>query len=756
MKLPFLSRASKPLGRRREGGEWGQRRRRFLGQAWILGPAFVVFTTALIAPRQVVRYPLLKAGEIAPTDVVVDRDVTLPDVESTEQKRRRAGLEVPPVYVFDPTVAEQAKAKLSAIMTLGQKLERQDLAELAAGLSRVAGQRLEPREVAALRALRFREELQLALSDLVDQLYRQGVVEDRAELLRWADKGITLKESGSEKEHLQLDVFRFVDAASLAETLEQRLVALRLVDRQYRQPVASFLARLMPPNVILDRGETLSRRMRAAASVEEVSVHLNRGRVLVRRGDEVSPQVARLLESLAASSQGSRSAWPLAGSFGMAALVALMWFFYFRREPVADTERYVRYGSVLVVLFLSLVVEAAVGFVVGRVAAAVIREPFNQVAVYWPVLPHATGPILASLMFGLSVGVLFAASQAVLVSLMLVFPGHTVAYSLLAAVAAAFATQKVKERNALTRVGLFLAAFNVFCAVTLTLHSLPNPQIQEVSAHAATAALGGIMAAVLASFFLPVLESATGTITDIRLLELSNPNLPLLRRLATEAPGTFQHSLAMANLAEAAAEAIGANPLLARVCCYYHDIGKLMRPEYFIENQRGGPNPHDHLSPWMSALIVEKHVKDGLELARQYKLPEPIREAIATHHGTKLIHFFYNRAKQQETPDKGEVEEQEFRYPGPKPRSKEMGIILLADAVEAAARTLSETTPGRVQGMIEQVIKKVLEDGQLDECELTLKDLEKISAAFSWVITSAGHHRIDYPGFDFNRRGNGR
>lgn len=756
MKLPTLFRGPQAASRRAEGGEWGQKRRRFLAQAWLLGPAFVLLTTLLITPRQAAHYPLLKAGDIAPTDVVIHRDVTLPDVESTEQKRRRAGLDVPPVYVFDPEVSEQVKAKLAAVVALGQKAEHHDLSRLVSELSQVAGQRLEPGEVQVLRTLRFSQEVLLALMDVVDQVYRQGVVEDRVELLRWADKGVTVKEAGTDKEHLQLDVFRFIDAATLAETLEQRLAALRLVERQHRRPLATFLARLMPPNVILDRGETLSRRMRAAASVEEVSVHLNRGRVLLRRGDEVSPQVARLLESLAASSQGPSSLWPVLGGFGMASLLALMWFFYFRREPVAETERLVRYGSVLVVLFLSLLVEGAVAFVVGRVAAAVIREPFNEVAVYWPALPHATGPILASLMFGLSVGVLFAASQAVLVSLMLVFPGHTVAYSLLAAVAAAFATQKVKERNALTRVGLFLAGFNVFCAVALSLHSLPNPQIQEVSAHAATAALGGIMAAVLASFFLPVLESATGTITDIRLLELSNPNLPLLRRLATEAPGTFQHSLAMANLAEAAAEAIGANPLLARVCCYYHDIGKLMRPEYFIENQRGGPNPHDHLSPWMSALIVEKHVKDGLELARQYKLPEPIREAIATHHGTKLIHFFYNRAKQQETPDKGEVEEQEFRYKGPKPKSKEMGIILLADAVEAAARTLSEATPGRVQSMIEQVIKKVLEDGQLDECELTLKDLEKISAAFSWVITSAGHHRIDYPGFDFNRRGNGR
>lgn len=755
MKLPRLPRSADTPRPQRRGGEWGQKRRRFLAQAWLLGPAFVLLATLLIAPHQVRHYPLLKAGEIAPTDVVVQRDVTLPDVESTEQKRRRAGLEVPPVYVLDGTVAEQVKTKLAAIFAAGARLARGDPREAAAELSRIAGQRVEPREAEALRALRFSPELAASLADLVEQVYRQGVVEDRVEVLRWADKGVTVKEAGSDRETLQLDVFRFVDAASLAETLEQRLASLPGVERRHRQALASFLARLMPPNLILDRAETLARRMRAAASVEEVSVHLNRGRVLLRRGDEVSPQVARLLESLAASSQGPRSWWPTLGSMGMASLLALGWFVYFRRQEAQDQEQQVRYGSVLLVLACSLVLEAAFAFVVGHMAAAVVREPFDRVEVYWPALPHGTGPILASLMFGLPVGVLFAASQTVLVTLMLAFPGQAAAYTLLAAVAAAFASQRVKERNALTRVGLVLASFNVFCAVTLHLQAGPSPQWSEATARGITAALGGVIAAVLASFFLPVLESATGTITDIRLLELSNPNLPLLRRLASEAPGTFQHSLAMANLAEAAAEAIGANGLLARVCCYYHDIGKLMRPEYFIENQKGGPNPHDHLSPWMSALVVSKHVKDGLELARQYKLPEPIREAIATHHGTKLIHYFYNRAKQQAGADQ-EVPEQEFRYPGPKPKSKEMGIILLADAVEAAARTLTEPTPGKVQGMIEQVIKKVLEDGQLDECELTLKDLEKISAAFSWVILSAGHHRIDYPGFDFNRGKHGR
>jgi len=193
---------------------------------------------------------------------------------------------------------------------------------------------------------------------------------------------------------------------------------------------------------------------------------------------------------------------------------------------------------------------------------------------------------------------------------------------------------------------------------------------------------------------------------------------------------------------------------LARVCCYYHDIGKLSKPEYFVENQRGS-NPHDQLTPWMSALVVSNHVKAGLELARQYQLPEPVRDAIATHHGNKLIRFFFSRAKAQEDPDKGVVKESEFRYPGPRPHTKELGILLLADAVEAASRTLQDPSPGKIQGMIAQIVKKDLDDEQLDDCDLTLRDLEKIEAAFFWVLTTAFHHRIDYPDFDFNRRRRG-
>jgi cyclic-di-AMP phosphodiesterase PgpH len=733
-------------------GEFVQLRRRLLGKTWVWYVCFIVLGAAIVAPGHQTRVPALAAGEIAPSDVVVSRDVVLPDPESTEEKRRRASAEVLPVYDYDPGVAAALLDKLGRVFQEGRRQPGGDPEDLAERLSEIGSLVIKPGEAEVLREAHFSPELEGILREVVERLYRQGIVSDRMELLHSADRGITLRTAGKDDERTELDVYRFLDGgAGLSEVVDQALAAEQAVRRTWRTPLAAMLARAMVPNVVLDRGETLARRLKAASGVEEVSVRLPRGKVLVRRGDEVTPQTARLLAALAERNTSSQTLPPLVGVALLMSLLAAAWQFYLRRQSPSPEEARTRFGAVVVLTILVLLLERGFAFLASGVAASVMRDPFGHVEIYLPALPHAAGPILAGLMFGLPIGVLFAVVQSVLVALMLGGEvGHAV-FALMAGIAAAFASQRLKERYVLARVGALVGGVNAVAVVGLALWHGRVADGQVLVVQVAAGALGGVVAAALASFFLPVLESLTGTITDIRLLELSNPNLPLLKRLSIEAPGTFQHSLAMANFAEAAAEAIGANPLLARVCCYYHDIGKLAKPEYFVENQRN-ENPHDNLTPWMSALVVSNHVKAGLELARQYKLPEPIRDAITTHHGTKLIRYFYSRAKEKEDPDKGEVQEAEFRYPGPKPRSKEMGILLLADAVEAAGRTLKEATPGRIQSMIDQVIKNVLEDGQLDDCELTLKDLEKIGAAFFWVLTNAFHHRIEYPGFDFNRK----
>ena len=734
-------------------GEFVQLRRRLLAKTWLWYACFIALGTVIVVPGRSSRVPVMAAGEIASSDVVMERDVVLPDAESTEEKRRRASFEVLPVYVYDPTVATALVEKLNRIFQDGRRqTEEGDSIDLAQRLSEVGSLAIQPAEAETLRRAGFAEELQGVLREVVQRLYRHGIVSDRMELLRSADRGIVLRIADTTDERVELDVYRFQDGGSgLTEVVEQRLAAEPGVQRSWRARLAAMLARAMVPNVVLDRGETLVRRLKAAGSVEEVSVRLPRGKVVVRRGDEVSPQTARLLAALAERNTSSQTFLPLAGVALLMGLLAGAWQFFLRRQSPSPEEARIRFGAVVLLTVMVLVLERSFAFLAGGVAASVMRDPFGHVEIYLPALPHGTGPILASLMFGLPVGVLFAMVQSVMVALMLGGDVSVAVYALIAGIAAAFASQRLRERYVLARVGALVAGVNAVAVVGLALWHGKIADGQVLGAHVIAGALGGVVAAALASFLLPVLESLTGTITDIRLLELSNPNVPLLKQLSLEAPGTFQHSLAMANFAEAAAEAIGANPLLARVCCYYHDIGKLAKPEYFVENQRND-NPHDHLTPWMSALVVSNHVKAGLELAREYKLPEPIRDAIATHHGTKLIRYFYSRAKEKEDPDRGEVQESEFRYPGPKPHSKEMGILLLADAVEAASRTLQDATPGRIQSMIDQVGKNVLDDGQLDECELTLRDIEKIGAAFFWVVSNAFHHRIDYPGFDFNRK----
>ena len=733
-------------------GEFVQLRRRVLAKTWWWYACFVVVGALIVVPGRSSRIPTLAAGEIAPTDVVMDRDVVLPDAESTEEKRRRASVEVLPVYVYDPTVATALLDKLDRVFQEGRKEKADDAIDLAQRLSEVGSLVIQPHEAGVLRSAGFSEELQGVLREIVQRLYRQGVVSDRMELLHSAERGITLQTPDKNDEGVELDVYRFLDGGStLAEVVEQRLAAEPAIQRAWRAPLGATLARAMVPNVVLDRGETLARRLKAASSVEEVSIRLPRGKVLVRRGDEVTAQTARLLAALAERNTSTQTVLPAAGAAVLLGLLAGAWQFFLRRQSPSPEEARTRFGAIVILTVMVLLLERGFAFLAGGVAASVMRDPFGHVEIYLPALPHGAGPILASLMFGLPVGVLFAVVQSALVALMLGGEVSVVVYAVTAGIAAAFASQRLKERYVLARVGELVACVNAVAVVGLALWHGRIADGQVLAAQVVAGALGGVVAAALASFLLPVLEALTGTITDIRLLELSNPNLPLLRRLSLEAPGTFQHSLAMANFAEAAAEAIGANPLLARVCCYYHDIGKLAKPEYFVENQRN-ENPHDHLTPWMSALVVSNHVKAGLELAREFKLPEPIRGAIATHHGTKLIRYFYSRAKEKEDPDLGQVQETEFRYPGPKPRSKEMGILLLADAVEAASRTLHDATPGRIQSMIDQVVKNVLEDGQLDDCELTLKDIEKIGAAFFWVVSNAFHHRIDYPGFDFNRK----
>jgi putative nucleotidyltransferase with HDIG domain len=588
---------------------------------------------------------------------------------------------------------------------------------------------------------------------VVNSVFRDRIVDDHRGLENRGEYGIALRNlSVGEERVVQLDeLSEAIDLRSdLEQGLQARLLEQPAVARRWIARVVDFLEANLGPNLVFNRGETAQRQRVAAEGVVPRSRDLRRGQILIRRGDTVTDEVA---DTLRVFRQQRRDVATTAEIAGIALLVAMMlaaWWPALRRFGGSlDAKAHLSMVYILVLLFA---VSNRLGwFIANAIAFNSQGQTMSTAEAYFWALPFAAGPVTVLVLLGMQPALLFAVCGAGIAGVLLGGDFSVAIYALASGVVGTLAAERSNDRISLSRVGILVGVANVAVLLILELYQgLPDPP-STVGLSAVFAFVGGPISVGIVSFLLPALESAFGITTDTRLLELSNQNLPLLKRLSLEAPGTYQHSLSVSNLVEAGADAIGANALLLRVCAFYHDVGKLVKPEYFVENQRNG-NPHDALLPSMSALVIQSHVKEGLELAREAKLPLPIRQAIATHHGTKLIRYFFNKAQERDGDGKSEVRESDYRYSGPRPHTKEQGILLLADAVEAAARTLDNPTPGKVQAMISKIFSNAIEDDQLDNCDLTFSELNKVASAFLWVLTNMYHHRIDYPGFDFNRR----
>lgn len=374
------------------------------------------------------------------------------------------------------------------------------------------------------------------------------------------------------------------------------------------------------------------------------------------------------------------------------------------------------------------------------------------------VLPHAFGPLVLSVILGRRIG-LFAAIYATLLGVLVCISVSAPTYlatSSLIGFTGVLLTKSVRRRNRLFMAGLYVGV--VAMVFSLLLHEAAGVIMEEqVSRMLGLPLIIGVVTGMAVGGLLPVLESIFGVTTDVSWLELGDLNHPLMRRLSIEAPGTYHHSLVVANLSEAAAESIGASASMCRVCSYFHDIGKLSKPEYFIENMDPSANPHDDLTPRMSALVIIAHVKDGVDLAIKHKLNSRIIDVIEQHHGTSLAWYFYRRALEQKADvenlvkqskakedDVPQVSEEVFRYPGPRPQFKESAIISIADAVESASRTLDKPNASRIETMIDEIVQARMVDGQLDECDLTIAELAKIKASFAKTLLSMMHARIKY------------
>jgi len=491
---------------------------------------------------------------------------------------------------------------------------------------------------------------------------------------------------------------------------------------------------LLEPNLLFDEEQTGSRWADREAQIIPTANMVSENEVIVRQGDRITEDIQRKLLSLEAElneQAGQQIPWQtLLGHFILTATTFLVFFLFLflLRRPIFDDNRMV---FLIVLLFLC---------VIGLYGVALRAALLNMY-----IVPVAIVAILLTVIFDSRVAFFGALTMALIGSHLLNYNFTFTFATIFSSTLGIFSVRDIRNRSQiLISASLVFVGYMAVLLANLLLQDIATDQFQNQTIFVA---INSVLI-LLAYPALWLFERAFDVTTDLTLLELSDTNRPLLKELSLKAPGTFNHVLQVANLAEAAASAIGANPLLARVGALYHDIGKMVKPEYFVENQRGGVNPHDGLKPRMSALIIASHVKEGIEMAQKRRLPQEVEDFIPMHHGTTRIEYFYQRALKQQKKGDAPVQESEYRYPGPSPRSKETSILMLADGVEAASRALENPTHNRLEGLIDSIVEARRVDGQLDETDLTFSDLNKIKESLLNVMMGIYHVRVKYPGED--------
>ncbi|HBG05329.1 MAG: HD family phosphohydrolase [Geobacteraceae bacterium GWC2_58_44] len=696
-----------------------------------------LFLTLLIIPSPQFLSVKYREGDIATSDIRATQDYLIEDLLLTEKKRAQAEGTAPYVYTLD------SNANLEIVRRFEEALDLLHNAEVGkVGKSAVAAAlavEVSPHEFAALSRVRQERGFLADLGRQLAPFYRQHIVADRENFAADRRHGILVMDAGTRQEVAGGDFSSCIDLATARRSLASLQLTQGAAPRDL-EILKGVLQRMISPNLTFDRDGTDNKKGEARAAVRPVLFKMKRGEMIVRVGERVSSEQVLKLQKIFKT----KSLTPVVTGIGIFGLVLVLCYapYRFGRKNI---RKFNPTNKDILLLSLLTVTNFAVLKLVFSVSTALGGLfPSIDTANYFYLFPFAASAIIVRIILNSEVALVYCAACAPLVGIMLNNSLQVVIYALLGGVVGAHGVRQCKERGIIYLAGLKVSVVNMAVALCFSIYADSSFSLQTIYC-VVFALLGGIINAVYVSGTVPLVEALFHYTTDVKLLELANLNSPLLRELMVRAPGTYHHSVLVGNMVEAGAEAINANPLLARVAAYYHDVGKLKKPHYFIENIRDGENRHDKLSPSMSALILISHMKEGVELAREHRIGLPIIEIIRQSHGTSLISFFYLKAKGLEVPGSPPVEERDFRYPGPKPQTREAGLVLLADCVEAASRTLADPTPARIQGMVQKIINSIFIDGQLDECELTLKNLHEIAKSFNQILSGIYHQRIDYP-----------
>jgi putative nucleotidyltransferase with HDIG domain len=745
-----------------------------LWQRVLLLVGFSLILGVLVTPHYIVLPVNFQVGDVADHDIKAAHDFLVTDEAATQSKREEAARQSLAVYDLDEETVQNLRQRLGTLFTSMRSLFQQPAesnvvakGESAKGISGIhksgkelalekkkdfetqLGITVSDADYAILIKEKFDPRLEEAVIEVADSVLAGGVVGNKSFLLSQMQKGIMLRSVQSGEESRVMDLLRFMSIEDARRQIRLRASAILEEDnRRVRTAIVHLAQALLPPNVTFNRNETELRRQNAVEAVKPVFFQVKKGEMIVREGQRLGQEQVLKLQMQA---QGKFERGVIFTMLGIALMGGLLLLL-----AVRVAGKYVRQFPTKVKDLLFLAVVLTILLVLAKLSVGVadaLHSGFSfisQEAIFY-MLPMAAGAMLVTIFFGPTIAIIFTFFLALLAALVLDRQIDLLFYYLIGSLVAVQGVVVCRDRSTPLRAGLTVGLTNAVVILFMTF-AYQRLLTTQTGVALIFGIVGGILAGVVTTGLGPLAEIGFGYTTDAKLLELASMDQPLLRQLMVQVPGTYHHSIVVGNLVEAAAKSIEANSLLARVAAYYHDIGKIKKPLYFVENQGRGENKHERLAPSMSSLILISHVKDGVDFAKNYRLGEAIQDIIRQHHGTSLITFFYQKAidlqeklKNSKGGDAPPVSEQDYRYPGPKPQTKEAGLVLLADAVEAASRTLADPTAARIQGLVQKIVNRIFSDGQLDECELTLKDLHEIAKSFIQILMGISHQRIEYP-----------
>jgi putative nucleotidyltransferase with HDIG domain len=736
---------------------------------WAILFTLTILFSLILFPNLVITKHQYNLGDVAERDIKSPKDFFIEDQSATELNRKLAEEKVPTVYDYDPELGtkialnvEEIFAQMRAASTAdyvtsettptaaensgedtanAQKPAATAITDKRKYLEDKLGIRVTQGAFSALETVGFSEKTADYITQILLKILNNGVVTNKEILLKESEKGIILRNVSTKKEEAvyQLKQFYGLDQAkTMVRIVGQPL--LSDLDYGLLNLVVDFVQRLIQPNITLNRNETQERKKAATAEIKPVLNKIKAGEMLLREGERVTEVQLLKLKTLATQSKKQQVLFTSVGAAMVLACLLVTTYILHLNKPGRLSGESNKRLLFMACVFLTFFLLAEIGYKLSEALTLNATLPI-QMSSTWFGIPLASGAMIVCVFMGITVAI--PLSMVMAVSFAVIF-GNSLPYFLyfmISGTMAAYWIQNCRERKVFITAGAKLGLLNILLVTAIDFY-LADLSVPKLLYDWAFGFMGGIGAGIVTAGIVPLVEIAFGYTTDISLLELANLDRPILRRLMIEAPGTYHHSVLVGTLVEAAASEIGANHLLTKVCGYYHDIGKINKPLYFIENQQNGKNKHDKLAPSMSGLILIAHVKEGVEIAKEHKLGQDIIDTIRQHHGTSFIKYFYDKAKQLKGEDQVNVDD--FRYPGPKPQTREAGLVMLADVVEAASRTLDNPTPSRIQGLVQNLINNIFSDGQLDECELTLKDLHKIARSFNKILYGIHHHRIEY------------